>query len=210
MRECSSSASVQGISGTASTAKQVSVKLADCNDEYPTLKSVRPLAEPGSHAEAVLEKLVTIQMLAVLVAHHRWPLFDFYRRRDAEHPARRGAYMLDPVAFRQSVARVVGTRMKDATQGAACGNNPGKPVLRSMRNGAGVGAVQGGATGFVGGEILGGEVTGGATGIPGAAPGGFVGGTFGAVKGVCIHWNFYKRGSPAAPRRHVPILGTSV
>jgi hypothetical protein len=76
--------------------------------------------------------------------------------------------MLDPVAFRQSVARVVGTRMKDATQGAACRNNPGKPVLRSMRNGAGVGAVQGGATGFVGGEILGGEVTGGATGIPGA------------------------------------------
>ena len=118
--------------------------------------------------------------------------------------------MLDPVVFRQSVARVVGTRMKDATQGAACGNNPGKPVLRSMRNGAGVGAVQGGATGFVGGEILGGEVTGGATGIPGAAPGGFVGGTFGAVKGVFIHWNFYKRGSPAAPRRHVPILGTSV
>jgi hypothetical protein len=54
-------------------------------------------------------------------------------------------------------------RMKDATQGAACGNNPGKPVLRSMRNGAGVGAVQGGATGFVGSEILGGEVTGGAT-----------------------------------------------
>ena len=89
-------------------------------------------------------------------------------------------------------ARVVGTRMKDATQGAACGNNPGKPVLRSMRNGAGVGAVQGGTTGFVGGEILGGEVTGGATGIPGAAPGGFVGGTFGAVKGVFIHWNFYK------------------
>ena len=133
-----------------------------------------------------------------------------YRRRDAERPARRGAYMLDPVAFRQSVARVVGTRMKDATQGAACGNNPGKPVLRSMRNGAGVGAVQGGATGFVGGEILGGEVTGGATGIPGAAPGGFFGGTFGAVKGVFIHWNFYKRGSPAAPGRHVPILGTSV
>jgi hypothetical protein len=52
MLECSSSASVQGISGTASTAKQVSVKLADCNDEYPTLKSVRPLAEPGSHAES--------------------------------------------------------------------------------------------------------------------------------------------------------------
>jgi hypothetical protein len=50
----------------------------------------------------------------------------------------------------------------------------------------------GGATGFVGGEILGGEVTGGATGIPVAAPGGFVGGTFGAVKGVFIHWNFYK------------------
>jgi len=115
-----------------------------------------------------------------------------YRRREAEHPARRGAYMLDPVAFRQSVARVVGTRMKDATQGAACGNNPGKPVLRSMRNGVGVGAVQGGATGFVGGEILGGEVTGGATGIPGASPGGFVGGTFGAVKGVFIHRNFYK------------------
>jgi hypothetical protein len=39
--------------------------------------------------------------------------------------------------------------MKDATQGAACGNNPGKPVLRSMRYGAGVGAVQGGATGWV-------------------------------------------------------------
>jgi hypothetical protein len=53
------------------------VKLANCNDEYPTLKSVRPLAEPGSHAETVLEKLVTIQMLAVLVTHHRWPLFDF-------------------------------------------------------------------------------------------------------------------------------------
>jgi hypothetical protein len=96
-----------------------------------------------------------------------------YRCRDAEHPARRGAYMLDPVAFRQSVARVVGTRMKDATQWAACGNNPRKPVLRSMRNGAGVGAVQGGATDFVGGEIRGG-VTGGATGIPGAALGGFV------------------------------------
>jgi hypothetical protein len=30
------------------------------------------------------------------------------------------------------------------------------------------------------------------------------------VKGVCIHWNFYRGGSPAAPRRHVPILGTSV
>jgi hypothetical protein len=113
-------------------------------------------------------------MLAVLVTHHRWPLFDFTGRRDAEHPARRGAYMLDPVAFRQSVARVVGTRMKDATQGAACGDDPGKPVLRSLRNGAGVGAVQGGATDFVGGEILGGEVT--ATGIPGAALGGFVGG----------------------------------
>jgi hypothetical protein len=68
---------VQGISGTASTAKQVSVKLADCNDEYPTLKSVRPLAEPGFTPKAVLEKLVTIQMLAVLVTHHRWPLFDF-------------------------------------------------------------------------------------------------------------------------------------
>jgi hypothetical protein len=90
-------------------------------------------------------------------------------------PRKTGAYMLDPVAFRQSVARVVGTRMKDATQGPACGNNPGKPVLRSMCNGAGVGAVQGGATDFVGGEILGGEVTGGATGIPGAALGGFVG-----------------------------------
>ena len=63
---------------------------------------------------------------------------------------------------------------------------------RYSGNGAGVGAVQGGATGFVGSEILGGEVTGGATGIPGAAPGGFVGGTFGAVKGVFIHWNFYK------------------
>ena len=139
--------------------------------EYPTLKSVRPLAEPGSHAESGSGK----------TGHHSdarrsgYPppmaAVRLYRRRDAEHPARRGAYMLDPVAFRQSVARVVGTRMKDATQGAACGNNPGKPVLRSMRNGAGVGAVQGGATGFVGGEILGGEVTGGATGIPGAAPG---------------------------------------
>ena len=192
MRECSSSASVQGISGTASTAKQVSVKLAGCNDEYPTLKSVRPLAEPGSHAESGSGK----------TGHHSdarrsgYPppmaAVRLYRRRDAEHPARRGAYMLDPVAFRQSVARVVGTRMKDATQGAACRNNPGKPVLRSMRNGAGVGAAQGGATGFVGGEILGGEVTGGATGIPGVAPGGFVGGTFGAVKGVFIHWNFYK------------------
>ena len=140
-----------------------------------TLKSVRPLAEPGSHAESGSGK----------TGHHSdarrsgYPppmaAVRLYRRRDAEHPARRGAYMLDPVAFRQSVARVVGTRMKDATQGAACGNNPGKPVLRSMRNGAGVGAVQGGATDFVGGEILGGEVTGRATGIPGAAPGGFVG-----------------------------------
>jgi hypothetical protein len=46
---------VQGISGTASTEKQASVKLADCNDEYPkypTLKSVRPLAQPGFHAES--------------------------------------------------------------------------------------------------------------------------------------------------------------
>jgi hypothetical protein len=130
-------------------------------------------------------------MLAVLVTNHRWPLFDFTGAGTPSTP-QDGAYMLDPVAFRQSVARVVGTRMKDATQGVACRNNPGKPVLRSMRNGAGVGAVQAGATGFVGGEILGGEVTGGATGIPRAAPGGFVGGTFGAVKGVFIHWNFYK------------------
>ena len=114
-------------------------------------------------------------MLAVLVTHHRWPLFDFTGAGTPSTPQDGAYYMLDPVAFRQSVARVVGTRMKDATQGAACGNNPGKPVLRSMRNGAGVGAGQGGATGFVGGEILGGEVTGGATGIPGAAPGGFVG-----------------------------------
>jgi hypothetical protein len=146
------------------------VKLADCNDEYPTLKSVRPLAEPGSHAESGSGK----------TGHHSdarrsgYPppmaAVRLYRRRDAEHPARRGAYMLDPVAFRQSVARVVGTRMKDATQGAACGNNPGKPVLRSMRNGAGVGAVQGGATGFVGGEILGGEVTGGCNWNSGSGP----------------------------------------
>jgi hypothetical protein len=113
-----------------------------------------------------------------------------FRREPGQTRAPLVAYMLDPVAFRQSVARVVGTRMKDATQGAACGDDPGKPVLRSLRNGAGVGAVQGGATDFVGGEILGGEVT--ATGIPGAALGGFVGGTFGAVKGVFIHWNFYK------------------
>src|SRR5260370_34762873 len=112
--------------------------------------------------------------------------------------SRRWAYMPDPAAFRQSVARVVGTRMKDATQGAAFGNNPGKPVLRSMRNGAGVGAVQGGATGFVGGEILGGEVTGGGTGISGAAPGGFVGGHVGAGEGRFIHWRFFQgRGRPA-------------
>ena len=90
MLECSSSASVQGISGTASTAKQVSVKLADCNDEYPTLKSVRPLAEPVSHAESGSGK----------TGHHSdarrsgYPppmaAVRLYRRRDAEHPARRG------------------------------------------------------------------------------------------------------------------------
>ena len=90
-------------------------------------------------------------MLAVLVTHHRWPLFDFTGAGTPSTPQDGAYYMLDPVAFRQSV------------------------VLRSMRNGAAVGAGQGGATGFVGGEILGGEVTGGATGIPGAAPGGFVG-----------------------------------
>jgi len=131
-------------------------------------------------------------MLAVLVTHHRWPLFDFTGAGTPSTP--QDGELICWIRSRSD--RVLpewwGTRMKDTTQGAACGNNPGKPVLGSMRNGAGVGAVQGGATGFVGGEILGGEVTGGATGIPGAAPGGFVGGTFGAVKGVFIHWNFYK------------------
>jgi hypothetical protein len=159
---------VQDISGTASTAKQVSVKLADCNDEYRTLKSARPLAEPGS-ARVSRRKRFSKNWSPFRCSPSGYPppmaAVRLYRRRDAEHPARRGAYMLDPVAFRQSVAGVVRTRMKDATQGAACGNNPGKSVLRSMRNGAGVGAVQGGATDFVGG-------------------------TFGAVKGVFIHWNF--------------------
>jgi len=102
---------VQGISGTASTAKQVSVKLADCNDEYPTLKSVRPLAEPGSHAESGSGK--TCHHSDARRSGYPPPMaaVRLYRRRNAEHPARRGAYMLDPVAFRQSVARVVGTRM---------------------------------------------------------------------------------------------------
>ena len=68
---------MQGISGTASTAKHVSVKLADCNDEYPTLKSVRPLAEPGSHAESGSGKTGHHSDARRLVTHHRWPLFDF-------------------------------------------------------------------------------------------------------------------------------------
>jgi hypothetical protein len=71
---------VQDISGTASTAKQVSVKLADCNDEYRTLKSARPLAEPGSagsHAESGSGKTGHHSDARRLVTHHRWPLFDF-------------------------------------------------------------------------------------------------------------------------------------
>jgi len=106
---------VQGISGTASTAKQVSVKLADCNDEYPTLKSVRPLAEPGSHAESGSGE--TGHPSDARRSGYPPPMaaVRLYRRRDAEHPARRGVYMLDPVAFRQSVARVVGTRMENQT-----------------------------------------------------------------------------------------------
>jgi hypothetical protein len=145
MRECSSSASVQGISGTASTAKHVSVKLAGCNDEYPTLKSVRPLAQPGSHAESGSGK----------TGHHSdarrsgYPppmaAVRLYRRRDAEHPARRGAYMLDPVAFRQSVARVVGTRMKDATQGACLSQQSRKTgtPINAQRRRSGRGARRG-------------------------------------------------------------------
>jgi len=57
-------------------------------------------------------------------------------------------------------------------------------ILKSMRNGAIVGAAGGAYTGFVSGEILFGTVSLGTSGAGGVALGGITGGIFGAARGV--------------------------
>lgn len=65
-----------------------------------------------------------------------------------------------------------------------CGSSPSSRVLKSVRNGALVGAARGAFTGFVSGEIFGGEVTFGLSGVAGAGLGAFIQGTVGATNGV--------------------------
>jgi len=89
-------------------------------------------------------------------------------------------------AIAQSILKGIGYQLRYAVVQQVCGQNEGRRVLRSMRNGAIVGATKGAYTGFVSGELFGGEVTLGASGLGGAALGGFVGGTVGAMKGVFI------------------------
>ncbi len=89
-------------------------------------------------------------------------------------------------AIPQSVLKGIGYQLRYAVVQQVCGQNEDRRLLRSMRNGAIVGATKGAYSGFVSGELFGGEVTLGASGLGGAALGGFVGGTVGAMKGVFI------------------------
>jgi len=89
-------------------------------------------------------------------------------------------------AIAQSMLKGIVYQLRYAAVQQVCGQNEDRRVLRSMRNGAIVGATKGAYTGFVSGELFGGEVTLGASGLGGAALGGFVGGTLGATKGVFI------------------------
>lgn len=89
-------------------------------------------------------------------------------------------------AIAQSMLKGIVYQLRYAVVQKVCGQNEGTRVLRSMRNGAIIGATKGAYTGFVSGEIFGGEVTFGTSGLGGAALGGFVGGTVGAMKGVFI------------------------
>jgi hypothetical protein len=65
-----------------------------------------------------------------------------------------------------------------------CGKSPGDAIANSVVSGFVLGAVGGGITGFLGGEVLGGEVTFGATGLVGAYIGAHLGGAFGAISGL--------------------------
>ncbi len=86
----------------------------------------------------------------------------------------------DPAKVRNSMLQML---WKPAL-GAVCGNSVATPVLKSMRNGAIVGAASGAYTGFVSCEVLFGTVSLGTSGAAGAGAGAVVGGVFGAGRGV--------------------------